>query len=334
MSKILLNGGNGALGVYLTEELAREGHDVDVICLENAASEYDNVHYICHEGKDYAFLAQLLKNGYDAVVDFMIYPTPEEYYPLADLYLANTKHYLFLSTYRVYGGGCPITEETPRLWDMLRQHRLPEDFVENGEYSIYKAKEEDYLRSSGNGNFTIIRPAITFSKRRFQLTILEAGVLVHRMRAGKTVILPEEAMEHQGTLSWAGDFGKCVAGLILNEKAFGESYTVGTAEHHTWREIAEIYKKLEGLDYITVDTDTFIRELYNGSPYAKQQLLYDRCYDRVIDNRKITAITGHRAADFMPLEEGLRRELAAYDNSIYDEGLNKNMDLLLKKLQA
>ncbi len=328
MKKVLLVGGNGALGVYLTEEALKKGYKVDVLCFEDEISRNENLTYIRHDGKDYGFIKELLKNGYDAVVDFMIYDTVEEYKPFGDLYLKNTSHYLFLSTYRVYAGEYPITETSPRLLDVEK----PSDFVNKYEYSIYKAEEENYIRSTGYKNWTILRPSITYSKHRFQLTILEADVLVWRMRRGKTVVLPEGAMDVQGTLSWAGDFGKSVVELLFNEKAYGEAFTVSTSEHHTWREIAEIYKKIGGLKYVTVDDDTFIKELYDGSVYAYQQLKYDRCYNRVIDNSKILAAAGRKQSDYMKLEDGLKKELAQYDGSLYYAPRNEKMDKLLEKM--
>lgn len=328
MKKILLVGGNGALGVYLTEEAVKAGYKVDVLCYEDAKSYNKNLTYINHDGKDIVFIAELLKNGYDAVVDFMIYHTVEEYKPFCDLYLKNTSHYLFLSSYRVYAGEFPITENSPRLLDVEK----PSDFVFKNDYGIYKAEEENYIRSTGYKNWTILRPSITYSKRRFQLSMLEASVFVWRMRQGKTVVLPEGSMDIQGTLSWAGDFGKAVVRLILNERAFCEAFTISTSEHHTWREIAEIYKEIGGLDYITVDDEIFISELYDGWVCAKQQLIYDRCVNRVIDNSKLLAVTGLKQENFMKLKDGLKMELSSYDGKDYNESMNLKMDALLKKM--
>ena len=89
-------------------------------------------------------------------------------------------------------------------------------------------------------NWTIVRPTITFSKYRFQLVTLEAPILIHRAMAGKTVLLPELAMDIQATMSWAGDVGKMFTRLVLNPKAYAESFSICTAEHHTWREIAAL----------------------------------------------------------------------------------------------
>lgn len=52
--------------------------------------------------RKYYEISRKLKNGYDAVVDFMVYQTAEQYESFVPLYLKNTKHYIFLSTYRVY----------------------------------------------------------------------------------------------------------------------------------------------------------------------------------------------------------------------------------------
>lgn len=323
--KILMIGGNGALGVYLKEEALKAGYRVDIVCLEDERSDRPELTFINHSGKDLGFMSGLVKNGYDAIVDFMIYPTLEEYVPFCDLYLASTGHYLFLSSYRVYAGAYPITEDSPRLLDVEK----PADFVSEREYSIYKAQEEDYIRSTGYRNWTILRPSVTYSKNRFQLTVLEANVFVWRMLRGKTVVLPESAMDVEGTLSWAGDFGKSVVRLLFNEQAYGEAFTVSTAEHHSWREIAEIYRRIGGLKYVTVDDGTFLEGLYDGSAYHYQQLRYDRCFHRIIDNTKLLEATGRRQSDFMRLEDGLRMELASYDGSLYSGDRNDRMDRML-----
>ncbi len=327
MKKILLIGGTGALGVYLTEETVRMGYDVTVLSMDDMTSDIDNLHYVQHNAQDLEFMKEFVKNGYDAIVDFMIYKTVDDCKPFADLYLNNTEHYVFLSSYRVYSGEYPITEETPRLLDIEK----PADFVCPGEYSIYKAEQEDYIRSTGKKNWTFLRPSITYSKRRFQLTILEAHTFIWRMLNGKTVVLPESAMDAQGTLSWAGDFGKAVARLLFNPKAYCEAFTVGTAEHYTWREIAEIYKKIGGLKYITVDDDTFVNEVLRGNVYTRQQLTYDRCFNRVIDNTKLLNATGLKQEDFMPLEKGLAMELASYENNFRHPWYDKFMDEYLEK---
>ena len=333
--KILILGATGAMATYLIPELLGKGYTIDGVTIENVESDNENLTYITHDAKDMDFLEELMKNGYDAVVDFMIYNVLEDFKPYYKLFSENTEHYIYFSTYRVYANDSPLTENSKRLLDI----DLPEDFITEREYSIYKAEEEDYLRASDYRNFTIIRPAITYSKRRLQLTTLEASVLAYRMLTGKTVILPESAMDKQATMTWAGDVAKMLSAIILNPNAYGETYTVSTAEHMTWREIAEIYKEVGGLKYITVDDDTYIYLVAGDgdwAKYARQQLLYDRCYDRIVDNSKILALMGAKQEDLIPLYEGIKKEFSqmTVEKIGCNKIINSRMDEYLAALSS
>lgn len=329
--KILILGATGAMGTYLVPEMLERGWQVDAVSLDHMEADHPLLNCITENAKDLTFMKKVIQNKYDAIVDFMIYTSESEFEPYYKLFLENTKHYIFLSTYRVYANTAPITEESPRLLDVSAD----EAFLASGDYAIYKAQEEEMLKASGYTNWTIIRPAITYSKKRFQLTTLEANVLITRMWEGKPVVLPKEAMDVQATMSWAGDVAKMIAGLILNAKAYGEAFTVATSEHHTWREIAEIYREIGGLKYVTASTDEYVDIIGPGNIHVRQQLIYDRLFDRIIDNRKILEVTGLKQKDLMPLKEGLKRE---YDNlekgSIEaSKEVNKRMDDFLMRAQ-
>ena len=307
--KILVPGGTGAMGVYLIPELLKMGYQVDVIALDVGETKSDALRYIQADAKNYDFIAEQLKNGYDAVVDFMLYPKREEYERFLPLYLNNTQHYIYLSSYRVYANEeQPVKETSPRLLDVSTDQVL----LSSGDYCIYKAQGEDFLRSSEFDHFTIIRPAITYSKRRFQLITMEYPLVVRRMLEGKTLVLPEAAMNVQATMSWAGDVAKMIARLLLNPKTYRETYSVCTAEHHTRGEIAEMYARIGGLNYCTTDTDTFLQIISPNNIYARQQLVYDRYFERIMDNSKILEVTGMKQSELMPLEQGLAMELAGF----------------------
>ncbi len=335
MKKILSIGGTGAMGIYLTPELLKMGYAVDVISLDEKVSDNENLRYIKANAMDDAFLAEILKNGYDAVVDFMIYSYPKKTFgKRMEMFLKNTKHYLYFSSYRIYANKeVPIKESSPRLLDTETEPEFLS--LIDTEYSLYKAVGENMLMESGYTNWSIIRPAITYSSFRYQLVTLEADVVVKRMREGKTVLLPESAMNKRATMCWAGDVAKMIARLILNEKAYGQAFTPSTSEYHTWEEIAKIYGRIGGLKYKVVDDETYI-SLINEGNYARysNQLKYDRLYDRVIDNTKVLDATGMKQSELMPLEEGLAMELAALPadfewnpciaNDRMDEYLEKN----------
>ena len=315
------------MGVYLVPELLKMGYQVDVLYLEDVMSaltgwptDHPCLNVIQANAMNYDYIKELLKQDYDAVVDFMVYSTPELMDRFLTLYLNNTGHYIYFSSYRVYANEeHPVREASPRLLDVSTDKAL----LASGDYCIYKAQGEDFLANSTYDNWTVVRPAITYSKRRFQLVVLEMDFVVRSMLEGKTLLLPEPAMGVQATMSWAGDVAVMISRLVCNSEAKREAYSVCTAEHHTWKEIAYIYGMIGGLKYKTVDTEEFLRLMER--PYFKRQLMYDRYFDRIMDNTKILNLTGMKQSELMPLEKGLAMELRDFPrdfvwshNGIYD----------------
>lgn len=332
MKTILVLGGTGAMGRYLVPELLNMGYRVDVVSLDNMSSDNSMLNYIKGNTKEGDFLKQILKNGYDGIVDFMTYGT-EEFKNVYKLFLDNTNHYIFLSSCRVFADAPPITEKSPRLLDVSDD----KEFLSTEDYALYKAKEENILIDSDYSNWTIVRPATTYSTGRFQLVTLEAPTLMYRMLYGKTVILPEKAMKRQATLSWGGDVGKMIAKLLFNDKAYRESFNTATGEHHSWEEIAEIYNSICPFKYITVSTEDYLNIIAPGESWAKYQLIYARMFERITDNSKILNLTGLKQSDLMPLRDGLRYEFERSKNYEWlkysNETRNVRMDEYLKKYE-
>ena len=333
--RALLLGGTGAMGVYLTEELLNRGYEVDVVSLDEMTSTRPALHYLRANVIESSALMPILEKDYDAIVDFLIY-YPDRFKSRMPMLLSHTDQLIFLSSYRVYAGETPVRETSPRLLEASRDAEFLAK-AEN-EYSLYKATEEDMLRASGQGNWTIIRPSITFSQRKFQLVTLEAQCVVERARQGKVILLPEAARNVQGTLTWGGDSARMISGLIGNERALGEAYTIATAEHHTWGEIAEYYRDLIGLKAEWVDTETYLRCIAGDSDwyqFARWQLIYDRLFDRVIDNSKILAAAKLEQNQLTPLYDGLKRELTRLSPDVHWEGkdINERMDAAAEKIR-
>lgn len=306
--KVLALGGTGAMGTYLVPKLVEDGYTVDVVSLDDMTSDNPRLRYIKANVKDTAVLSELLYKRYDGIVDFMIYPTGEipVYLPLM---LQNTEHYIYLSSYRVFADEeHPIVESSPWLLDVSKD----EEYVRSDDYGIYKARGEDFLRQSRFRNWTILRPAITYSRKRCQLITLERFHLLPYIRSGKPVPLFDKALTVQGTMSWAGDVAEMQRRLLFNEKAICEDFNVTTSEHHSWGEIAEYYKDLFGLNYQPVDEETYFlaRADYNETSRQalKWQLWYDRMFNRIMDNSKVLKVTGLKQSQLMPLYEGLKLE--------------------------
>ena len=314
------------MGVYLIPKLRARGYEVTCVSLDDVKSDDSGLTYIKGNAKDDEMRAKLLEPGWDCVVDFMLYHT-DEFRRIYKDFLEKTEQYVYLSTYRIYADEeHPIRESSPRLLDVSKD----EEFMNSDDYALYKARGEDMLKASGYDNWTIIRPAITYSKRRFQLVTLEADLVVARAMKGKKLVLPEAALEVQSTMSWAGDVAEMIARLCCNKKALGETFTVSTSEHNRWGDVAAIYHDLIGLEYVPATVDDFIRVwIGNGDTrFGRYQLCYDRLFDRIMDNSKILEFTGMKQSELTTLRDGLARELSALPKNFVwnDHPANARMD--------
>jgi nucleoside-diphosphate-sugar epimerase len=325
--KILVLGGTGAMGVYLVPLLAAKDYQVHVVSLDKQEYIEPNIFHFQADAKDKIYLSQMLKNEYDAIVDFLIYST-DEFKERYKMLLSNTKHYIYLSSYRVYADNdTPINEESAQLLDVSDNKH----FLSTKDYALEKARQEDVLENSEFENWTIVRPAITYSKFRYQLVTLEANVVVARALRKRPIVLPKDSFYIQGTMTWAGDVAKMLSRLVLNPLALKEAFIVATSEHHTWEEIANYYHEIIGLEYVTVDTKTYLQIMGTNTPESAlgYQLRYDRYFNRIIDNSKVLQVTGLRQTDLMPLKNGLTKELTALPPNpvwIDSSGINERMD--------
>ena len=102
----------------------------------------------------------------------------------------------------------------------------------------------------------------------------------------------------------------------------------------TWKEIADTYSEIGGLKYITVDNETFI-DIVDGSVMVKKYLLYDRCFDRVVNNDKILSLWNMKQEELMPLKEELKHELnnITLDDIGCAEKINEQMDIYLAEMK-
>ena len=285
------------------------GYLVDAVSLDEKKSGLPKVNFIRADLSNLTVLKEMLTQNYDGIVDFMIYRSERLPYVLP-LFLSSTDHYIYLSSYRIYADlEHPVREESPRLIDASEDVLLRN----SDDYCIFKARGENIVRSiSPRKNWTIIRPAITYSFMRYQLVTLEAHDTVGRAFTHRKVVLPEQAKNVDATMSWAGDAAQMISLLLFNEKARGETFSITTSEHHTWGEIAEYYRQICGLEAVWVDKEEYLKILCSD-PYVhgpRWQLEYDRLFRRIMDNSKVLAATGLSQNDLKPLYDGLELEIS------------------------
>lgn len=302
---VLLIGGAGTLGNYVTKELLDFGCKVDVICLEDMQSSNENLFYYKTKASLEVLEEFLADKHYDGIVNFIHYENIEAYPPVHKLLISHTEHLIVLSSYRVYADEQhPITEYAPMLLDVSKD----EDFIKTEKYAISKAKLEKYLNSECKGEkWTIVRPVISFSKKRFDLVTHYQHSVLTKTQNGEILPLPIDAKNLTAGLDWAGNSGKLIANLLFKEQTYGEAYTVSSGQNLTWEQVAEIYAELIGAKFKWVSLDEYLKE---NPHYDVYPLIYDRLFNRFIDNSKILNVTGLKKEDFKTIKEGLEIELA------------------------
>lgn len=301
---VLLLGGTGAMGIYLIPELLNRGFNVYVTSRSKRESENENLHYIQGNAKDKEFLKVLLKKqSYDCIIDFMVYNT-NEFLDRHQLLLESSHQYIFVSTYRVFSNMDQIiTENTPRLLDVITDS----EYLSTDEYALKKARQEDILRESKFDNWTIVRPSITYSQNRFQLGTLEADSVILRSIQNLPVAFPKELLEKQTTMTWAGDVAKMIGALVLNKLAYKEDYNVVTNRYCPWKDIIRVYEEAIGLDVILCELDIYISITGNKYP-----VIFDRMYNRVMDNSKIMEISKISSDNLTLPVTGLKSEISNF----------------------
>ncbi len=299
MSNVLLIAGGGTLGTYTADELLRLGHNVDIICLEDNASDDPRLKYYKADATVDYLKKLFSQKRYDGIVNFIHYPKWEEYIPYHELLSQNTDHLIFLSSYRIYADmQHPITENAPQLIDIIKDDAF---FHEKEDYALAKSRCERFLAYNPYPkNWTVVRPVISFSHRRLDINMVSGRRVVDAAMAGERVVLPLEAKKLTAGLDWAGNSGKLIANLLFKKECIGEAYTVSSAQNLTWEQVADIYTELLGVEFEWMPA-CFPEDLWHWK--------YDRIYDRRIDNSKILKATGLTSSDFTSIKEGIRIEL-------------------------
>lgn len=300
MKKVLLIAGGGTLGQYVSEELLRLGHAVDVVCLEDKVSSDKRLRFFKARAT-LGFLEGLFaENRYDGIVNFIHYPDANEYPAYHRLLSANTDHLIFLSSYRVYAkSDSPIVETSPQLIDVIHDH----EFFRKENYALPKSLCERFLRAdTAPVNWTIVRPVISFSDIRLDVVLTSGHAVLDAARENKEVVLPLEAKNLTAGLDWAGNSGKLIANLLFRSGTLGEAYTVcSPAQGLVWDEVARVYSELLGVLFRWEKSD-FPPDTFHWH--------YDRAFDRRINCSKILAATGLTANDFTPIPTAIKHELS------------------------
>lgn len=281
--KALILGGTGAMGVHLCQLLTEGGWLVYVTTRTERVGN-GSLTYIKGNAHDEQFLQSVLRyEEWDTIVDFMNYST-EEFKQRYELLVNSTIQYIYLSSSRVYADSMdPITEKSPRLLDVCSDKA----FLHTDDYSLAKARQEDCLFNYKKKNWTIIRPYITYSNYRLQLTSAEKEDWLFCAVNHKPIIVSRDLLGKYTTLTYGYDVARGIYSLMNQVSSHGEVYNITTNESLLWEEILENYldviEKKKGKRPGVMYLDKW-DSLIGGDLY---QVKWDRKYNRRFDNSKI-----------------------------------------------
>jgi len=273
------------MGTHLVALLSQQGYEV-VVTSRSRSDTVGQVRYLQGDAHDPRFLNLILaREQWLAIIDFMVYST-DAFKARAQSLLDATAQYIFLSSSRVYAqSSTPLTEDSPRLLDVSTD----QTYLATDEYALTKARQENVLFGSGRANWTIIRPYITFSRERLQLGVLEKEDWLFRVLHGRTIVFSKDINDRLTTLTYGEDVAKGMIAIIGEHKALGEAFHITSPIAHRWSAVLDTYKRIlatynNAVPQVTLtDLTTFMR--VHPAPF---QITYDRLYDRVFDNTKIS----------------------------------------------
>lgn len=304
--KVLILGGTGAMGRYVTDLLSNRGYQVSVTTRNTSHRNDNRAVYLIGDAHNLSFLKPVLEEGWDAIIDFMVYST-EMFKNRAKIFLESTKQYVFISSARVYADSDIITEESPRLLDVCRDA----EYLATDEYALTKARQENILFDSPHRNWTIVRPSLTYSENRLQLGVYEKENWLYRALHGRPIVFSEDIYDNFYTLTYGKDVAEGIAGIVGSELAFGEVFHIVVDEPCKWKDVLNLY--VDVLDARTgyrpkVVLTKKCTNLELGD--AKYQVLYGRYFNRRFDNSKISSIVD--TTNWRPPISGLRECLELF----------------------
>ena len=304
--KILVLGGTGAMGSHLVDLLAARGDNVTVTSRRRRSSK-GTVCFVAGNARTQKFLKSLMAEEWDAVVDFMVYST-SEFKTRVNCLLGSTRHYLYLSSARVYADSqSPIAEYSPRIIDVSSDDK----YLATDEYALAKARQENILAKSFYNNWTIIRPYITYSSNRLQLGVLEKEDWLYRALHGRAIAISSDIQDKTTTLTHGKDVALGIASLIGHPETYGEAFHIAAAQSVVWSQVLDVY--LEVLEkYLGRRPSVCSQELPEFILWSKRkyQIIYDRLYHRKFNVEKISRFVDTKT--FVDPLTGLKQELERF----------------------
>lgn len=245
--KILIIGGTGNMGYYLSKKLAESGADLTILNRGITKEDLpDNIHRLHVDRTDSKQLRRaLLAKSFDIVIDFVLYRGAEAE-TIIELFAGGIDHYIMVSSGQVY----LVREDAPRPFhEEDYEGRLMPAPKENSyayeewRYGIQKREAEDRLRQEWTQSkfpHTILRLPMVNSVRDPFNRLFNYFL---RLRDGGEILVPETpnfALNHV----YALDVVATIHLIIQSGKGKGQAFNIAQDETVSLDEFLSILAEL------------------------------------------------------------------------------------------
>lgn len=218
--RILIMGGTRFIGVYLTQLLVAQGHDVVLFNRGNRPLPVKNVTHLCGDRTDANQLKEKLKNeNFDVVFDNNGRELTDTQ-PLAEIFQNRLQHFVYMSSAGVY----------------LKSDSLPHiegDAVDPKSRHKGKHHTENFLEAR-DFPFTSIRPTYIYGPQNYN--DLEAWFF-DRITRNRPLPIPGNGL-HITQLGHVKDLAKAMTQIIGNSQAVKQIYNVSGNRYVTFDGLA------------------------------------------------------------------------------------------------
>ncbi|ACB53127.1 mRNA-binding protein [Crocosphaera subtropica ATCC 51142] len=219
--RILIMGGTRFIGVYLTKELVKQGHEVVLFNRGNKAAPIEGITQIHGDRKDANQLKEkLASESFDAIFDNNGRELSDTQ-PLVEIFNNKVKHFVYVSSAGVY----------------LKSDQMPHiegDEVDPNSRHKGKFETESYLGKSGIP-WTSIRPTYIYGPQNYN--DLEAWFF-DRIVRNRPIPIPGNGLNFT-QFGHIQDLAKGMAAVLGNEQAIGQIYNISGERYVTFDGLAK-----------------------------------------------------------------------------------------------
>ncbi|MDJ0509015.1 MAG: NAD-dependent epimerase/dehydratase family protein [Crocosphaera sp.] len=219
--RILIMGGTRFIGVYLTKELVKQGHEVVLFNRGNKPAPIEDIQQIHGDRKDSQKLKEALATEqFDAIFDNNGRELNDTR-PLVEIFNDQVQHFVYVSSAGVY----------------LKSDQMPHiegDEVDPNSRHKGKFETESYLEKSGIP-WTSIRPTYIYGPQNYN--DLEAWFF-DRIVRNRPIPIPGNGL-HFTQFGHVQDLVKAMAAVLDNKKAIGQIYNISGERYVTFDGLAK-----------------------------------------------------------------------------------------------